>query len=64
MAEDAKLTLYQCPMESTAKTCDPFDDPRSHDFSGWEEFDDGRGGTAVCSKCGITAFSHSMRYGP
>jgi hypothetical protein len=28
------------------------------------EFDGGRGGTTVCTRCGISAFSHSMRYGP
>lgn len=39
-------------------------DPRLHDFQGWVEFDDGRGGTTVCTRCGISAFSHSMRYGP
>jgi hypothetical protein len=38
-------------------------DGGEHDFKGWIEFDDGRGGTTVCSKCGLTAFDHSMRYG-
>jgi hypothetical protein len=34
-----------------------------HDFKGWVEFDNGRGGTTVCTKCGLDAFTHSMRYG-
>jgi hypothetical protein len=59
-----EVTMFQCPMEANAGTCEPFDDPRSHDFQGWMEFDDGRGGTTVCTKCGISAFSHSMRYAP
>jgi hypothetical protein len=27
-----------------------------------EEFDDRRGGTTVCTRCGLSAFEHSMRY--
>lgn len=46
------------------QTCVPFDDPRAHDFQGWIEFDEGRGGTQVCTRCGISAFSHAIRYGP
>jgi hypothetical protein len=59
-----EITKMNCPLEAAAKTCEPFDDPRSHDFQGWEEFEDGRGGTTVCTRCGITSFSHAMRYGP
>lgn len=39
-------------------------DPDLHDFQGWEEFDEGRGGTTVCTRCGVTAISHAMKYGP
>ena len=35
-----------------------------HDFQGWREFDDGRGGEQFCSKCGLGAMSHSLRYLP
>lgn len=53
------------PAQGTlAAACEPYDDPRSHDFQGWVEFDGGRGGTTVCTRCGISAFSHSMRYAP
>ena len=39
-------------------------DGNEHKFEGWQEFEDGRGGTAVCSRCGLTAFEHALRYGP
>ena len=39
-------------------------DECKHDFQGWREFDDGRGGERVCTKCGIGAMAHSMRYLP
>lgn len=34
-----------------------------HDFHGWREFADGRGGETVCSKCGVGAMSWSLRTG-
>jgi len=34
-----------------------------HDWQGWREFDDGRGGETVCARCGMGAMSHSLRYG-
>lgn len=49
---------------STTIPCENEADPRKHDFQGWVEFDDGRGGTTFCSQCGITSFIHAMRYGP
>lgn len=64
MTKEHDVTAFLCPMEKAKGTCEPFDDPRSHDFQGWEEFDGGRGGTTVCTSCGISAMSHSMRYGP
>lgn len=66
MSDQSKepVTFFRCPPEQAKGTCEPFDDPRSHDFQGWVEFDGGRGGTTVCTRCGISAFSHSMRYAP
>jgi hypothetical protein len=60
------VTNIKCGVRDAqaGKTCEPFDDPRSHDFQGWIEFDDGCGGTSVCTRCGISAFSHAMRYAP
>ena len=37
---------------------------RPHDFQGWMSIDNGCGGTTVCTRCGLSAFEHSMRYGP
>lgn len=34
-----------------------------HDFQGWREHDDGRGGEQVCSKCGMGAMAWSLRTG-
>lgn len=34
-----------------------------HDFQGWREFEDRRGGETVCSRCGTGAMSHSLRVG-
>lgn len=61
-----KVSDMHCGMRDAQRghTCEPFEDPRSHDFQGWVEFDEGRGGTTVCTRCGITAFSHAMRYAP
>jgi hypothetical protein len=39
-------------------------DGKPHNFTGWREIDGGKGGTTVCSVCGLTAFEHSLRYGP
>ncbi|UIJ43753.1 hypothetical protein LZK98_11690 [Sphingomonas cannabina] len=31
-----------------------------HDFQGWREFDDGRGGERVCTKCGLGAMAYTL----
>lgn len=64
LSTDGEVTVSTCPPEQAKGTCEPFDDPRAHDFQGWEEFDEGRGGTTVCTRCGISSFSHAMRYAP
>lgn len=64
MTEKDEATAFSCPPEQAKGTCEPFDDPRSHDFQGLVEFDGGRGGTRVCTRCGISSFSHAMRYAP
>ena len=42
-------------------------DGLKHDFKGWKDLtdEDGNvcGGTTVCSKCGLDAFTYSLRYG-
>jgi len=36
---------------------------KAHDFKGGVAIDGERGWTTVCAKCGLDAFTHSMRYG-
>lgn len=38
--------------------------PCEHDFQGWREFEDGRGGEQFCSKCGMGAMQWSLRMLP
>jgi hypothetical protein len=38
-------------------------DGNGHDWQGWREFEDARGGETVCARCGMGAMSHSLRYG-
>ena len=40
------------------------DGPCEHQWGGWQEFDDGRGGEQICKLCGFGAMAHSMRCGP
>lgn len=51
----AKRTIPQIFLHVTP-TCE-------HDFQGWREFDDGRGGETVCTKCGMGAMAWSLRTG-
>jgi hypothetical protein len=34
-----------------------------HEWAGWREFEDGRGGERVCKKCGLGAMAHSLMEG-
>ena len=34
-----------------------------HDFKGWRQFADGRGGETVCTKCGMGAMAWALRTG-
>lgn len=40
------------------------DGPCEHEWGGWQEFDEGRGGEQVCQLCGMGAMHHSLRTGP
>lgn len=35
-----------------------------HEWGGWREFDDGRGGEQFCQKCGLGAMGHTLIWGP
>ena len=39
----------------------PKADECKHEFEGWRDFEDGRGGEAICKKCGIGAMAYSLR---
>jgi hypothetical protein len=34
--------------------------PCDHDFQGWRNFEDGRGGETVCAKCGLGAMAYTL----
>jgi hypothetical protein len=38
--------------------------PCDHEWGGWREFEDGRGGEQFCSKCGMGALEHTLRNDP
>lgn len=42
----------------------PAPDTCKHEWGGWREFDDGRGGEQVCKLCGIGAMAYSLMVGP
>lgn len=44
-------------------TCGSVDHVCEHNFKGWREFEDGCGGEAICTRCGMGAMSHSLRCG-
>ena len=44
-------------------TCGTEDHVCEHNFKGWREFHDGRGGETVCERCGMGAMSHTLRCG-
>ena len=51
------------PVEGLMTAIDCMGSRCEHDFQGWREFDDGRRGEQVCSKCGIGAMAWSLRTG-
>jgi hypothetical protein len=64
---DQEVTVFACgPSNQTCKcTCGVkgVEHICEHTFEDWLEFEDpdgGGGGTSVCSRCGMTAMSHSM----
>ena len=35
-------------------------DGKKHEFAGWRDFEDGRGGETVCKHCGMGAMEHTL----
>jgi len=38
----------------------PRPDACEHEWGGWREFEDGRGGEQVCKHCGMGAMAHTL----
>jgi hypothetical protein len=60
---DGEIFMHVTPNEELCKDGEP------HKWEGWIDFrsEDGKyitGGSRVCSKCGLDAMTHSLRYGP
>ena len=48
--DDPQITICMCGGRSKCE----------HEWGGWREIDDGRGGEQVCKKCGLGAMAHSL----
>lgn len=42
----------------------PAPDYCKHEWGGWRDFEDGRGGEQVCKLCGMGAMAYTLRTGP
>ncbi len=54
--------VCKLPIDKCLATDGHFVKDCGHDFSEWKNTD--WGGTAVCSKCGMTEIGHDMKCGP
>jgi len=57
------MTKYDPTEDAVFFHTTPKPDTCDHDFKGWREFEDGRGGEQVCTKCGMGAMEYSLRTG-
>lgn len=48
--EEPAITIIRCGCKPKCE----------HDWGGWREFDDGRGGEQFCKKCGLGAMAHTL----
>ena len=58
-----EVTLHVCGPSTAECKCQCPDGPCEHVWDG-PGFDDGQLSTATCSRCGMTAFAHSMWVNP
>lgn len=57
MTDEGVVVVFRCPYEHGEHECE-------HSMDGpWVEFDEGRGGSATCSRCGITEIDHMLGMG-
>ena len=58
---DPEVSVHMCGPQSAKCSCKCPDGPCEHVWDGPEEvFDDGRGSSATCSRCKMTAMAHDM----
>lgn len=57
--DPSEMTVHACATDGCY--CDCPEGPCQHEFEGWREFDDGRGGERACKRCGMGAMQHSLR---
>jgi hypothetical protein len=63
--EEEKTTIFVCGPSNPRCKCQCPDGPCEHVWDGEEvEFDNGQCVSVTCSRCGMSAFSHSMWVGP
>ena len=63
--KESKITVYACGPSTAKCKCQCPDGPCEHKWDGPdEEFDGGRGVSVTCSRCGMSAFQHSLWTGP
>lgn len=56
-----KLPMQECLSATDGKH---FVRDCEHRFSGWEDDEDGLGGSAACVVCGLSALDHDLLFGP
>lgn len=66
IADEYGFDLSQCHTSFNPDSCYcacASGGPCEHDFQGWREFEDGRGGEQVCKRCGCGAMGHTLSMG-
>lgn len=58
---DANVTM---PAEPTREEIEACSEGGLHEWAGWREFDDGRGGEQFCQKCKLGAMGHTLTWSP
>lgn len=59
-----KLEIVEQPYDPLFVHMTPKVDACDHEFGGWREHADGRGGEQFCRKCGMGAMEHTLRSDP
>lgn len=65
--KEKDVTVFACGPGNKKCKCECPDGPCEHKWDGWIEFEEDNGcagATAVCSRCGMDAMTHSLWVGP